>query len=196
MTVPYRIYMLLGSIAEGAAAELGVPMAIALADHLGDLQYFIRMDATLPAAREIAVSKAYSAAALRMPTSELGKLALPGEPLYGIEHTHNGKIILFGGGFPLFVNGRVVGGIGISGGTIDEDECVAKAVVEAFDEMVQLAEIIRPRLSWSLAGCARLSVIEKSLWEAIRSIPLPCEVSTLMAGSVVLALQDHTRHPL
>jgi len=193
MTIPCEINSLLGSIAEAEAAGLGVPMAIALADHSGNLQFFTRMDRTLPASSEIAISKAYTAAALRMPTGELGKLAMPGGPLYGIEHTHNGKIILFGGGLPLCMDGRVLGGIGISGGTVEEDECVANAVVRSFDEMVVLAAKVRALLPMGRHYEA-LSALDNNLREAVQSVRLPYELSTLLTGSIILALQDHNRH--
>jgi uncharacterized protein GlcG (DUF336 family) len=175
MTIPYPVTLLLGSVAEAAAADLGVKMAIALADSEGDLQFFIKMDLALPASTEIAISKAFTAAALRMPTGDLGRLALPGEQLYGIEHTHSGRIILFGGGIPLRVDGQVVGGIGISGGTVEEDERVAEAVVKAFGEMVDIAEKIRPCLAKVLRNQKSLALLEKNLWEAVQSdaFPLP-----------------------
>ena len=197
MTIPYPVTQLLGSVAEAAAAHLGVMMSIALADGEGNLQFFIRMDRALPASTEIAISKAYTAAALRMPTKELGRLALPGQPLYGIEHTHSGKIILFGGGIPLWVDGLVVGGIGISGGTVKEDERVAEAVVKAFGEMVDFAEKIRPCLAKVLGNQKSLASLEKNLWEAVQSdvFPLPREISRLLAGSLVLAVRRYSLVP-
>ena len=78
-------------------------MAIAVVDSEGGLQLFKRMDGALPVSTELAVSKAYTAAVLRMPTHQVGELAQPGEALYGIQHTHNGRIILFGGGYPLCI---------------------------------------------------------------------------------------------
>jgi uncharacterized protein GlcG (DUF336 family) len=197
MTIPYPVTLLLGSVAEAAAADLGVMMSIALSDGEGSLQFFIRMDRALPASTEIAISKAYTAAALRMPTRELGRLALPGGPLYGIEHTNSGKIILFGGGIPLRVDGQVVGGVGISGGTVEEDERVAEAVVKAFEEMADLAEKIRPRLANVIRNQKSPALLEKSLWEAVQSdvLQLPREISRLLAGSLVLAVRRYSAAP-
>jgi uncharacterized protein GlcG (DUF336 family) len=97
--IPFPLSRILGCFAESIASEMGLAMAIAIVDHEGLLQYFARMEGTLPASTEIAMAKAYTAAALRLPTREVGQMALPGEPLYGIQHTHGGKIVLFGGGF-------------------------------------------------------------------------------------------------
>jgi len=135
MRIPYPVARALASIAEEHAAAINVPMAIAVADAEGGLIFFGRMDGALPASTEIAVSKAFTAAALRMPTHEVGKLAQPGELLYGIEQTHQGRIVLFGGGFPLKPKGKVAGAVGISGGTVEQDIQVAQSVVEALEEM-------------------------------------------------------------
>ncbi len=191
MSIPYRVSLLLGSVAEAAAADLGVMMAIALTDEEGSLQFFVRMDRALPASTEIAISKAYTAAALRMPTREVGRLALPGEALYGIQHTHSGKIILFGGGIPLSVGGQVVGGIGVSGGTVQEDELVAEAAVKAFGEMAEWAEKIRPCLAKVLKNQEPPASLEKRLWKAFQAdvFPLPVEISRLLAGSLLLAVR-------
>ncbi len=135
MRIPYPVAQALASIAEEHAAAIKVPMAIAVADAEGGLIFFGRMDGALPASAEIAVSKAFTAAALRMPTHEVGKLAQPGEMLYGIEQTHQGRIVLFGGGFPLKLKGKVAGAVGISGGTVEQDIQVAQPVVEALEEM-------------------------------------------------------------
>src|SRR5215471_3049676 len=112
MRLPYVVAEILAAIAEREAACIGVPMAIAVVDAEGGLQFFKRMDGTLPVSTELAVSKAYTAAVLRMPTHKVGELAQPGAALYGIQHTHSGRIVLFGGGYPLFLDGEVVGAIG------------------------------------------------------------------------------------
>ncbi|UCG13543.1 MAG: heme-binding protein [Deltaproteobacteria bacterium] len=140
MKLSYSVACLLGSIAEAEALCLGVPMAIAVVDGKGGLLFFGRMDGTLPASTEIAMAKAFTAAALRMATHEVGRLAQPGGVLYGIQHTHGGKIVLFGGGLPLRLQGKVVGGIGISGGTVEEDIQVAEPVVKALAQMESWSE--------------------------------------------------------
>lgn len=190
--IPHEVARLLGSIAEAAAAGLEVPMAIALVNAEGSLQFFLRMDGALPASTEIAIAKAYTAAALRLSTEELGMLALPGEPLYGIQHTHGGKIVLFGGGIPLRSNGQIAGGIGISGGTVEEDIQVAEAAVQAFEQMTLWAEWIRPLLASTPKGREPSKALERYLWQAVQTVDrtLPREFQNLLVGASLLALRQ------
>ena len=192
MNIPYPVARCLGSVAETAAANLGVAMAIALVDGEGSLQYFLRMEGALPASTEIAVSKAYTAAALRMSTEELGPLALPGGPLYGIQHTHDGKIILFGGGIPLGLQDRVLGAIGISGGTVEEDVRVAEAAVAAWKEMGEWAACMRPLLAAKRDNSQSLTRVEAQLWETLQKDTgtLPVEFLSLSVGALILAVRE------
>ncbi|MFH1138244.1 MAG: heme-binding protein [Pseudomonadota bacterium] len=135
MNIPYPAARILGGLAVAEATARGVPMATAIVDAAGQLQFFGRMDDALPASAELAVNKAYTAALLRRPTHEIGRLAQPGQVLYGLQNTHGGRIVLLGGGFPLHYRGRTVGGIGLSGGTPDEDVGVAQTAVGAFELM-------------------------------------------------------------
>ena len=73
----------------------------------------------------VAFQKAYTVVALKMSTIELKQLSQPGGPLYGIQHTNQGRIVIFGGGEPLKVNGRIVGGLGVSGGSEEQDTALA-----------------------------------------------------------------------
>lgn len=124
--------------AEDKAAEVGVPMVIAVADAGGNLVALHRMDGALLASLDIAANKAYSALSLRLPTHEVGKLAQPGQPLYGIDRTNGGRMVIFGGGLPLFSGNEVAGGIGVSGGTVEQDLLVAEAAVKASPYRTQL----------------------------------------------------------
>lgn len=117
--------------AEAKAVETGVPMVLALTDPGGNLKAFRRMDGALLASVSIAINKAYTAVALRMDTEQVGRLAQPGAPLYGIETTNSGRIVTFGGGLPLRIGGEVVGSLGVSGGTVEQDIAVAEAGVRA-----------------------------------------------------------------
>ncbi|MDP1991883.1 MAG: heme-binding protein [Syntrophales bacterium] len=184
---------ILGSVAECAAAEMGFAVAIAIVDHEGLLEYFARMEGTLPVSTELAVSKAYTAAALRMTTREVGQLALPGNPLYGIQHSHGGKIILFGGGVPLKLRGQVSGGIGISGGTVEEDEQVAGVVLDRLGEMERLAEWIKPLLPGKLPGNNRTSHLERRIGKAFLKEDgiLPLEFSPILCGAFIIAFHDN-----
>lgn len=112
--------------AEEKAKQLGVPVVFAAVDQGGNLVLLQRMEGALLASIEIATGKAYTASALKMATHELGQAARQNGPLYGIETAIPGKIVLFGGGFPYLVNGEVVGGIGVSGGTVEQDMEIAR----------------------------------------------------------------------
>lgn len=117
--------------AEARAREIGVPMVIAIVDAGGNLKCYRRMEGSLLASIDIAQGKAYTACALRLPTRDVGRLAQPGQELYGIEATNKGRIVTFGGGFPLWRGDQLLGGIGVSGGSVDEDEDVARAGLAA-----------------------------------------------------------------
>jgi len=121
--------------ARAKAAEIGVPMNVAVVDEGGNLVGFARMDGAWLGSIDIAQNKAYTARAFDMPTKDLAPLAQPGQSLYGIEASNRGRLIVFAGGIPLLSGGRVVGAIGVSGGTVEQDQEVAQAGVAAWDSM-------------------------------------------------------------
>ena len=90
------------------------------------------MQGALPISLSLAPMKAHTAAAARMSTADFGAMAEPGGPLYGIGSNLQG-VTLIGGGLPLFAKGRVVGAVGVSGGSVDQDVEVARAMVAAFE---------------------------------------------------------------
>lgn len=106
--------------------ELGVPVVFSAVDSGGNLMLLQRMEGALVGSVEVSAGKAYTAYAFQMPTHELGQAARPDGPLYGIENANPGRIVLFGGGFPYVVNGKVAGGIGVSGGTVEQDMEIAR----------------------------------------------------------------------
>lgn len=108
------------------AEQLGVPVVFSAVDRGGNLVLLQRMEQALLGSIEVSVGKAYTANAFKMATHELGQAAAPGGSLYGIEASAPGKIILFGGGFPYVVDGQVVGGIGVSGGSVEQDMDIAR----------------------------------------------------------------------
>jgi uncharacterized protein GlcG (DUF336 family) len=114
------------------AHQIGVPMNIAVVDEGNNLAAFARMDGAWLGSIDIAQNKAYTARAFDMETRELAPLAQPGGPLYGIEASNDGRLIVFAGGIPLTYRGRVVGAIGVSGGSVEQDQEVAEAGVAAF----------------------------------------------------------------
>lgn len=114
------------------AQEIGVPMNVAVVDDGNNLVGFARMDGAWLGSIDIAMSKAYTARAFDMSTKDLFPLAQPGQPLYGITASNDGRIIVFPGGIPLKADGTVVGAVGVSGGQVDEDQQVAEAGAAAF----------------------------------------------------------------
>lgn len=113
------------------ALDMGVKMNIAVVDAGANLTAFIRMDNAWLGSIDIAIKKAKTARYFDMPTGDLGKLSQPGKPLYQIE-VSNGGLITFPGGIPIKdASGQVVGAIGVSGSTVDDDHAVAEAGMKA-----------------------------------------------------------------
>ena len=112
------------------AKEMGKDFVLAVVNSEGNLILEEKMDNAILASIEIAMKKAYTAAALKIETSELAKLVQPNGSLYGLQTDQ--RYVVFGGGSLLRKSGEIVGAIGVSGGTVDEDMTVAKACVEAF----------------------------------------------------------------
>ncbi len=107
--------------------EIGAKMDIAVVDAGGNLKAFLRMDGAWLGSVDIAIKKARTARLFDMPTGEIGKLSQPNGPLYNIEHS-NGGLISFPGGVPLTgPGGTVIGAVGVSGSTVEDDHAVATA---------------------------------------------------------------------
>lgn len=109
------------------AREIKMPMNIAVMDAGGNLKAFTRMDDAFIGSIDIAQKKAKTARYFNMSTRDLGKASQPGGELYGIEVTNDGLVIFAGGVLLVDKNGVIVGSVGVSGGSVDEDESVAKA---------------------------------------------------------------------
>ncbi|MDO5067300.1 MAG: cob(I)yrinic acid a,c-diamide adenosyltransferase [Propionibacteriaceae bacterium] len=118
--------------AEARASQLGVPVVIAAVDSSGGLVLLHRMEQALPASTDLAADKAWSAAAFRMTTARLGVLAADGGALPGLGDTSGGRVVLFGGGVPVFTDGRCVGALGVSGGTVEQDVEIAAFALEGW----------------------------------------------------------------
>lgn len=114
------------------AREIGNPMNIAVAEVGGNLKAFARMEEAWTASISIAQDKAYTSAALGLSTQDIGEMSQPGQPLFGVNTTNEGRIVIFGGGIPLMSDGKVIGAVGVSGGTPDQDHEVAQAGAAAF----------------------------------------------------------------
>jgi uncharacterized protein GlcG (DUF336 family) len=116
--------------ATSKATQMGLSMVIAVVDDSGVLKAFRRMDGAPLLSVEIAENKAYTAAAYRMPTHAWFDFIKTDPPLlHGIVHTN--RLVVFGGGYPVEVDGQVVGGIGVSGGHYSQDQEVAEAALAA-----------------------------------------------------------------
>ena len=118
---------------QGAAqksAEIGVPMCTAVCDDTGMLLAFEREDGGKPTSVSIAIDKAFTSAGARRPTRFYGENTIPQGPTWGIHTTNGGRFCVIPGGLPVVIEGAVVGGVGCSSGTGDEDEVVAQAAID------------------------------------------------------------------
>lgn len=113
------------------AAEIGVPMCIAITDDAGNLVAFERMDGGKVTSTTIAIDKSYTASGAKKATHEYGDASQPGKPAYGIASAIGGRLMVVGGGLPVMVGGACVGGIGVSSGTPAQDMEVAQAGLDA-----------------------------------------------------------------
>lgn len=114
------------------SGELGTKMNIAVLDAGANLKAFVRMDGAWLGSIDISIKKAKTARFFDMDTGAIGDLSQPGQPLFGIEHSNNG-LITFPGGVPIKnKDGVVIGAIGVSGSTVENDHLVAKAGVDSF----------------------------------------------------------------
>ncbi|MDT7538345.1 MAG: hypothetical protein QOI82_1930 [Actinomycetota bacterium] len=131
VTLDTALHIIAG--ARQKAEAIGVAMNIAIVDEGNNLVAFQRMDGAWLGSMDIAKGKAYTARAFNMSTKDLAPLCVPGQPLFGIHVSNQGRLIIFAGGIPLERGGEVVGAIGVSGGSVEQDQEVAEAGVEAFD---------------------------------------------------------------
>ncbi|MFB5283717.1 heme-binding protein [Peribacillus asahii] len=124
--------------AEKEANEIKVPMVISIVDEGGNFIACHRMDNALLVSIDIAQNKAWTSVAMKMPTADLAQAAGAGKELYGINTTNNGRVVVFGGGIPLWKDGQVIGAVGVSGGSVEQDIQVAQSAVQVFSELEYL----------------------------------------------------------
>ena len=117
---------------ESVARELRVALSVAVVDAGDQLVAFARMDGADLVSIELARNKAYSALMNRMPTRDLGPVVQPGTEFYGYDSLAGGRMIVFAGGMPIERDGVLVGAVGVSGGSSEEDQRAADAAVAAF----------------------------------------------------------------
>lgn len=115
---------------EKKANDIKVPVIISIVDESGVLCAFKRLPNSTLISVEVSQSKAYTAVALKSPTNLLYDKVQPGGEFFGLGNCSDGKIITFGGGFPIYENGELIGAIGVSGGTADEDMSIARYALE------------------------------------------------------------------
>lgn len=118
--------------AEKKSQEIGQPMNVAVADAGGNLVAHVRMDGAWLGSVDIAINKAFTSRAFDIETGDLAKHSQPGGQFYGIHASNGGRVMIFAGGIPLKRNGKVVGAIGVSGGSGEQDQSVAAAGAAAF----------------------------------------------------------------
>lgn len=123
----------LAKLAREVAQECDVPIVFSLVDTCGQQRFFFSMDNALLVSHTLAPQKAWTAVALKMATHELAALVQPGGDLYGLEKEKD--ICCFGGGFPCWSGGRLLGGIGISGGSVEEDMLIARQSLARFSAL-------------------------------------------------------------
>jgi uncharacterized protein GlcG (DUF336 family) len=113
------------------AEEIGQPMNIAVVCAGGHLLAFERMENAWLGSVDIAIKKAWTSRAFDIETKTLGTFSQSGDQFFGIHASNDGKVMIFAGGVPLLQDGKVVGAIGVSGGTGDQDQAVAEAGAKA-----------------------------------------------------------------
>ena len=118
--------------AERKAEALGQPMNIAVADAGGNLVAHVRMDGAWIGSIDISIKKAFTSRAFDIATKDLAQHSQSGGQFFGIHASNDGRIMIFAGGVPLKRDGRVVGAIGVSGGSGEQDHAVAEAGASAF----------------------------------------------------------------
>jgi uncharacterized protein GlcG (DUF336 family) len=117
---------ILGSVREAAVRE-GIAAALAVCDRAGNLIAFARMDGAPLGATELAANKAHTAALWEMQTGEFQRSTQPGGVDWGLNTSAGGRIVVYAGGVPILVDGELVGAVGVSGGTGEQDEACALA---------------------------------------------------------------------
>src|ERR1700712_4103345 len=118
--------------AEKKAEEIGQPMNIAVVDAGGNLVAHVRMDGAWIGSIDISIKKAFTSRAFDITTKDLGENSQSGDQFFGIHASNNGKVMIFAGGVPLKKDGKVVGAVGVSGGSGKQDHSVAEAGADAF----------------------------------------------------------------
>lgn len=122
---------------EDKAKEMGLNVVVAISDGAARPVLVECMDDAYIASYDVAFNKAFTVVSLKMPTIELKALCQPGESLYGIQFTNGGKIVIFGGGDPLKIGNKIIGGLGVSGGSEEQDVLLSSYGAKYFEELMK-----------------------------------------------------------
>lgn len=122
---------------EEKAAQIGVRAVVAVTNIAARPVAVECMDDSFIASYDVALNKAFTVVALKMSTIELKSITKPGDSLYGIQFTNDGKIVVFGGGDPLRYNGAIIGGLGVSGGTEEQDTMLSAYGASVLPEIMK-----------------------------------------------------------
>lgn len=116
------------------ASELGVAASVSVLDATSEPVAFARQDRAPLLTGEVSAAKAYTAAALRQPSGDLAEATAPAGPFFGLAHGSSRRLVTFAGGLPLIIDDEIVGAVGASGGSLQEDELIARAALALFEE--------------------------------------------------------------
>jgi len=122
---------------EERAVQMGLAVVIAVCDGGANPVAVHRMDGAYIGSFDIAVNKTFTSVGFQTSTAQLGRLCQPGQPLYGVQYTNGGKVVILGGGEPLRVNGNIIGALGVSGASADEDTALAAYGKDILMEVVE-----------------------------------------------------------
>lgn len=117
---------------ERKAIEMGIPCNIAVADAGGGLVAHVRMDGAWLGSVDIAINKAWTARAFDMSTDDIAHITQSGQQGFGLNTTNGSRVVIFGGGIPIKREGVVIGAVGASGGSVEQDVAVARAAAAGF----------------------------------------------------------------
>lgn len=135
ITMPLALAVKLIEKIEAKAAEWNMRVATAVSDASGRPVAVHSMDGAYIGSFDVALNKTYTSIAFQMSTADLGALSLPGESLYGIQFTNQGRIVIFGGGEVLKKDGVILGALGVSGGSAEQDTALAAYGRSIFPEL-------------------------------------------------------------
>ena len=122
---------------EEKAAEMGLAVVVAVSDASGRPIAVHCMDGAYHGSFDVAVNKTYTSTAFQMSTAKLSRLCQPGQDLYGLQFSNNGKVMILGGGEPLMVGRTMIGALGVSGGSAQEDSDLAAYGASALKEVIK-----------------------------------------------------------